>query len=166
METERLADPRAALVELGDWGFLQMGRGVNRFAVGWRPMCFVGRKPATSCTPRTGKLLHFRLADNSKYGGGANVQAGRNFFINGDGAFTLAAGTFLGIVGDHAVLVGDNLYSATPTELRAYDMSPAGQPGWRPKPLSAVPLPGVEALTAAGSPLSAPWAASSPSTCR
>ena len=36
----------------------------------------------------------------------------------------------------------------TPTELRAYDVRPAGRPGWKPKPSAAVALPGVEALTA------------------
>jgi outer membrane protein assembly factor BamB len=142
--------PQGQLAVVGDRLLVPCGRSV--------PACY---------DRRTGKLLHFRLADDSKYGGGANVVAGPAFYVNGDGAFDLATGKFLGLVGDHAVLMGDLLYTSTPTELRTYEVVQAGrlasvinrlarpiqQPAWKPAPAVVAPIPGVQALTAAGSRL-------------
>jgi outer membrane protein assembly factor BamB len=142
--------PQGQLAVVGDRLLVPCGRSV--------PACY---------DRRTGKLLHFRLADDSKYGGGAYVVAGPAFFVNGDGAFDLATGKILGVVGDHAVLTDDVLYASTPTDLRAYDVVQAGrpasaidrlgrriqQPAWKPAPAVVAPLPGVQALTVAGSRL-------------
>ena len=128
--------PQGRLVAVGDRLLVPGGRSV--------PACY---------DLRTGKLLHFRLADNSKYGGGAGVLAGRGFFVNGDGAFELTKGTFLGVVGDHAVLANDVLYTCTPAEVRAYDAQLSARPGWKPKAAVAAALPGVTALAVAGSRL-------------
>ena len=81
--------PQGRLVVVGDRLLVPGGRSI--------PACY---------DRHTGKLLHFRLADDSKIGGGADVVAGPGFFVNGGGAFDLATGTYLGAVGDHAVLVG------------------------------------------------------------
>ncbi len=121
--------------------------------VGDRLLVPCGRSVPACYDRRTGKLLHFRLADDSKLGGGAEVVAGRTFFINGGGAFDLATGTYLGAVGDHAVLAGDTLVTATPTELRAYAAAQSGPGPWKPSPSAVVPLPGVEALAATPSRL-------------
>ena len=142
--------------------------------VGDRLLVPGGRSIPACYDRRTGKLLHFRLADDSKLGGGAEVAAGPNFFVNGGGAFDLATGTYLGAVGDHAVLAGDVLFTATPTELRGLRrvsgrLAPAGPQGAEaPRLAASVPLPGIEALTADGlrASTSAPSARSWPSTCR
>ncbi len=143
--------------------YIKQPHGVDSFAgvapqgrltaVGDRLLVPGGRSIPACYDRHTGKLLHFRLSDDSKIGGGATVVAGPGFFVNGGSAFNLATGTYLASVGDPAVLVDDVLYACTPTELRAYDVRPAGRPGWKPKPSAAVALPGVEALTAAGSRL-------------
>jgi outer membrane protein assembly factor BamB len=142
--------PQGRLAVVGDRLLVPCGRSI--------PACY---------ERRTGKLLHFRLADDSKVGGGAEVTAGPGFFVSGGGAFSLAAGTYLGAVGDHPVLAGDTLFTATPTELRAYDVAQAvrswtsgdwlatrvQQRPWKPTPAVITPLPGVEALTATASRL-------------
>ena len=57
-----------------------------------------GGRSVPACYDRkTGKLLHYRLADNSKLGGGSDVAA-RPLFVNGGGAFDLATGDYLGAV--------------------------------------------------------------------
>ncbi len=124
--------------------------------VGDRLLVPCGRSIPACYDRRTGKLLHFRLADDSKYGGGTDVVVAANFFVNGTGAFDLATGKFLGGVGDHPVLTGDLLYTCTPTELRTYDVVQgrnilSGTNTWRPS--LTVPFPEVQALTAAGSRL-------------
>ena len=56
-----------------------------------------GGRSVPACYDRqTGKLLHYRLADNSKLGGGSDVQPGGDLFLNGGAAFDLATGDHLG----------------------------------------------------------------------
>ncbi len=63
-----------------------------------------GGRSVPACYDRhTGRLLHFRLADNSKRGGGLTVfpspgAAGGNLFVNGPAAFDLDNGDYLGPV--------------------------------------------------------------------
>ncbi|HVS34026.1 MAG TPA: PQQ-binding-like beta-propeller repeat protein [Gemmataceae bacterium] len=129
--------PQGRLAVVGDRLLVPCGRSI--------PACY---------DRRSGKLLHFRLADDSKLGGGAEIVAGRRFFVSGGGAFDLASGSFLGAVGDHAVLSGDSLFTAAPTELRVFDaslFSSANTP--RPLPSAVLPLAGIEAMTATPSRL-------------
>jgi outer membrane protein assembly factor BamB len=127
-----------------------------------------GGRSVPACLDRkTGKLLHYRLADNSKLGGGSNVQPGNDLFLNGGAAFDLAAGDHLGPLGDPAVLAGDMVYAVQGGELRAFDVSQARaaqdsidrkgnkekKPAWQPRLAAAVSVPRLEVLVRAGSRL-------------
>src|SRR5207237_9777006 len=70
--------PQGALVVAGDRLLLPGGRSV--------PACY---------ERATGKLLHYRLADNSRIGGGADVAACGAAFVNGGAIFDLATGDHL-----------------------------------------------------------------------
>ncbi len=112
-------------------------------------------RPVPACYDRaTGRLLHYRLADNSKLGGGPEVHANGRFFVSGGGAFDLASGDYLAPVGDPAVLTPDVLYAVAGTELRAYDArrplrkAPRGFGG--PARLASVPAPKEVGCLAAG----------------
>ena len=125
-----------------------------------------GGRSVPACLDRkTGKLLHYRLADNSKLGGGSDVQPGKDLFLNGGAAFDLATGDYLGPVGEPAVLAGDVLYAVQGSELRAFDLSQArcaprqidrkGKQGEESRPggratVAAVPVPRLEVLIRAG----------------
>jgi outer membrane protein assembly factor BamB len=121
--------------------------------VGDRLLVACGRSIPACYNRRTGKLLHFRLADDSKLGGGAEVVAGPGFFVSGGGTFDLTTGSYLAAVGDHALIAGDALYACSPTEVKAYDLRQAGRPGWKPAAPTVASLAGVEALTATTSRL-------------
>jgi outer membrane protein assembly factor BamB len=127
-----------------------------------------GGRSVPACLDRkTGKLLHFRLADNSKLGGGGDVQVGKDLFLNGGAAFDLASGDHLGPVGEPAVLGGDMIYAVQKGELRAFDISQARvvrdttdrkgnkekQAAWQPRLVAAVPVPRLEVLIRAGARL-------------
>lgn len=120
-----------------------------------------GGRSVPACFDRgTGRMLHFRLADNSKLGGGPDVQANDHLFISGGAAFDLQTGDWLGAAGDPAVLAGDVLCAAVGGDLRFYDARRAAR---RPRPadrlaasraasslplVANVPLLKVDALTA------------------
>ncbi len=127
-----------------------------------------GGRSVPACLDRkTGRLLHYRLADNSKLGGGSDVQPGKDLFLNGAAAFDLATGDYLGPVGEPAVLAGDLLYAVQGGELRAFDLAPARavrdtidrkgnkpkRPAWEPHAVAAVPVPRLEVLIRAGARL-------------
>lgn len=97
--------PQGGLVVAGDRLLVPGGRSV--------PACY---------DRRTGKLLHYRLADNGKNGGGCDVFVGRGLFVNGGAAFDLANGDFVGTIGERALVSGDDLFAASGTELRSYDL--------------------------------------------
>jgi outer membrane protein assembly factor BamB len=119
-------------------------------------------RPVPACFDRaTGRLLHFRLADDSKLGGGSDVLVNDHLFVNGGGAFDLASGDYLGPVGEPAVLTPDALYAAFGAECRAYDarrssrtlvrtVDPKGRAITRPGLVrrTSAPLPGAQALAA------------------
>jgi outer membrane protein assembly factor BamB len=71
--------PQGSLVIAGDRLIIPGGRSI--------PACYDRRK---------GKRLHYRLADGSKLGGGPDVVAGTDVYINGGGAFNIATGEYLG----------------------------------------------------------------------
>jgi outer membrane protein assembly factor BamB len=81
-----------------------------------------GGRSVPACYDRkTGRLLHFKLADNSKRGGGADVQANEQLFLNGEGVFDLATGDCLGRVPQPAVLDGERIYAASNGTCQVYD---------------------------------------------
>lgn len=96
--------PQGALVVVGDKLLVPGGRSV--------PACL---------DRATGKLLHYRLADNSKIGGGSDVAALDDLFFNGGEVFDLATGDHLGDGGEHVVLTPDVLYTCSKRESRAFD---------------------------------------------
>jgi outer membrane protein assembly factor BamB len=127
-----------------------------------------GGRSVPACLDRkTGKLLHYRLADNSKKGGGSDVRPGKDLFLNGGAAFDLATGDHLGAVGEPAVLAGDVLYAVQGSELRSFDLTQARsskatidrkggatkQPAWEPRRVASVPVPGLDVLLRAGARL-------------
>jgi outer membrane protein assembly factor BamB len=118
-----------------------------------------GGRSVPACYDRnTGKLLHFRLADNSKLGGGPDILVGGGVFINGNGAFDQVTGRYLGPVGTPSVLREEVLYCVEGTRLVAYDLAHRpqatqskmrGPADWLPAPLGqlTIPRPGVLAVS-------------------
>jgi outer membrane protein assembly factor BamB len=99
--------PQGTLVVVGDKLLVPGGRSV--------PACY---------DRHTGRLLHFRLADNSKRGGGPTVlpnpgPVGGGLFINGPAAFELNSGDYLGVVGEPAIIREGILYSASEKQCKA-----------------------------------------------
>ena len=89
-----------------------------------------GGRSIPACYDRhTGRRLHYRLADGSKLGGGPDVVAAHDLYVNGGGAFDLATGSFLGLVAEPVAAAGTMLFSATGTHCRAFDL--AARPGER-----------------------------------
>ncbi len=59
-----------------------------------------GGRSVPACLDRkTGKILHYRLADNSKLGGGSEILPDTDLYLNGGAAFDLATGNYLGPAG-------------------------------------------------------------------
>ncbi len=126
-----------------------------------------GRSVPACLDRKTGKLLHYRLADNSKIGGGSEVLPGKDLFLNGGFAFDLDTGEDLDPVGEPAVVAGDVLYGVQGGELRAFDLSRARvskettdrkgkkgkQTAWEPRKVAAVPVPRLEVLIRGGARL-------------
>src|SRR5262249_42955022 len=123
--------PQGALAVVGDRLLVPCGRSI--------PACY---------DRRTGKLLHFRLADDSKLGGGAEVVARPAYFASGGSAFDLATGAYLGPVGDPVAPAGDALYGCFGTEIRGFDMRKVAPA--KPTAFVAANVPKVEALIRAG----------------
>ncbi|HWG42006.1 MAG TPA: PQQ-binding-like beta-propeller repeat protein [Gemmataceae bacterium] len=132
-----------------------------------------GGRSVPACYDRhTGRLLHFRLADNSKRGGGPTVlpslgSAGGNLFVNGPAAFDLDHGDYLGPVSEPAVVSDGILYSASGTQCRAYALHRAARTtttldrkgqrvtrkSWEPLCIGSALTPRIACLTKAGSRL-------------
>lgn len=139
--------PQGPLVVAGNRLLVPGGRSV--------PACF---------DRRTGKLLYFRLDENSKKGGGWEAVVRGGFCYNGGALFDVATGTHLGAVGEPAVL-GEVMYAVVNDELRAFDLRNAAaravegtdrkgnkttRAQWELPQLGAVKVPRVEALIRAG----------------
>jgi outer membrane protein assembly factor BamB len=140
--------PQGRLVVVGDKLLVPGGRSI--------PACY---------DRKTGRLLHYRLADNSKLGGGSEVVARGNVFLSGGGAFSVPTGDYLGPVGKHAILTRNVLYSYSGRECQTHDLKnltfkvvealdrkgkKVSRGSWKPRPLGAAPLAQVEALVQAG----------------
>ncbi len=100
--------PQGNLVVSGDHLLVPGGRSV--------PACY---------DRRTGKLVHYLLAENSKSGGGSEVAAAANVYFNGGVAFDLKTGKKLGTGYGHVVPAGDTLYASSANNLRALDLKSA-----------------------------------------
>src|SRR5262249_55028168 len=98
--------PQGSLVVAGDRLLVPGGRSV--------PACY---------DRRTGKLLHYRLAENSKRGGGPAAATDGSRFANAAGLFALATGKHLAPVGGPAVFAAGRVCALVNGELRAYDTS-------------------------------------------
>src|SRR5262245_1336036 len=134
------------------------------------PMAVVGDKllvPGGRSVPacydrRTGRLIHYRLAENNRKGGGPDVAVTEEFFVNGNALFKLDNGEHLGTVGDLAVVDPHVLYSSASGKVQAVDLRlpPEKQPVssllsklslWSPPTQAAVPLSDALSLMRAGS---------------
>jgi outer membrane protein assembly factor BamB len=138
--------PQGSLLVAGDRLLVPGGRSV--------PACY---------DRRTGKLLHFRLADNSKLGGGSEVKRLGPVFLNGGAAFDLRTGDHLGPYPEPTAAAGHLLFSCNGTQCVAYDTRGAvprveeaidrkgkrvNRTVWKPARVASVPLPRAEALLA------------------
>jgi outer membrane protein assembly factor BamB len=126
-----------------------------------------GGRSVPACYDRaTGKVVHYRLADGSKLGGGSEVQASSDFYLNGGAVFDRATGDYLATVGEPSVLVGDMLYALSRTDLVAYDIKnavkveeidrkgvKAKKSAWKPRQVGSVAMPRFEVLINAGARL-------------
>jgi outer membrane protein assembly factor BamB len=142
--------PQGAFVIVGDKLLIPGGRSV--------PACY---------DRKTGKLLHYRLAENGKNGGGSDVAALGNLFVNGGAAFELDTGEYLGPFGEHEVLTDDALYSGTNTQCEVYEFHGSlpvvetpdrkgnlvRRAQWPPATLGTWEMPRLTALIKAGSRL-------------
>lgn len=123
-----------------------------------------GRSIAAGYDRRSGKLVHYRLAENARRGG-FDLQVSGNFYFNGGFCFDVASGVYLGEFGRHAVDVeGGWLYSGKTSGLMRCPVPGVRtslykdrqgktypRPFFEPMVKTAVELDGaVEALIAAG----------------
>jgi outer membrane protein assembly factor BamB len=127
------------------------------------PLCAIGDKllvPGGRSVPacldrKTGKLIHYLLADNSKKGGGYKVAAFGDTFFNGGSAFDLATGKHRGEFVSKPVLAGDTVYGLTKDAVRAFDLKGAefDGPKWTIRDTGVFDVKGATALIKAGSRL-------------
>jgi outer membrane protein assembly factor BamB len=118
--------PQGSLVVVGDRLLVPGGRSI--------PACY---------DRHTGKRLHYRLADSSKLGGGPDVVAGSELYVNGGGAFDLVSGQHLGALSEPVAIHETMMYSASGTACRAYDLlarpaTPGPEGGLKAKALAKV----------------------------
>jgi outer membrane protein assembly factor BamB len=101
--------PQGPLVVAGDYLLIPGGRSIP---------ALYDRK--------TGRMLRYLLAENSKRGGGSAVSAGGNVFLNGGAVFELASQKFLGAGGELVVPTADILFTASSSgSLKALDLKNA-----------------------------------------
>ena len=114
--------PQGPMAVLGDKLLIPGGRSV--------PGCY---------DRRTGKLLHYEMANNSKFGGGFDAAAAGEWFFNGGAAFAMTDGKYLGDFDGPLVLGQDVFYRYSKGQCRAYDRTAMGM-----KPVEAVDRLGVK----------------------
>ncbi len=102
--------PQGSLVVSGDFLLVPGGRSV--------PACYARK---------TGKLLHYKLAENSKLGGGFDATAAGGYFLNGGALFEVETGKYLSAISEPALLTDDLLFSCTPTQCQVFDVAAATQ---------------------------------------
>jgi outer membrane protein assembly factor BamB len=97
--------PQGPLVVIGDKLLVPGGRSV--------PACF---------DRHTGKLLHYRLAENERRGGGSEVAAIHDLFFNGGAVFEVATGKYLSDYGKLVVLSSDIVFTHANGKCRVFDL--------------------------------------------
>ena len=97
--------PQGPLVAIGDKLLLPGGRSV--------PACL---------DRHTGKLLHYRLAENQHRGGGSEVAAIHDLFFNGGTVFDIASGKSLSDYGKLVVLNRDTVFTHANGQCRIFDL--------------------------------------------
>lgn len=97
--------PQGPLVVVGDKLFIPGGRSV--------PACY---------DRKTGKLVHYVLADNGKKGGGSEVAAIGNLYFNGGGVFDVTTGASVGTFPHLVSLTSDTAYGCDAKQCWAYDL--------------------------------------------
>jgi len=100
--------PQGSLVVIGDHLLVPGGRSL--------PACY---------DRHTGELVHYLLAENSKRGGGSEVMAAGEIYINGGQAFETATGKNLASFAGPTALDEETIFDFSPInrEYRAYDLS-------------------------------------------
>ncbi len=97
--------PQGPLVVAGDYLLIPGGRSV--------PACY---------DRKTGKLIHYLLAENSKKGGGSEVATIGNLYLNGGRVFDLRTGKLLAELPSPVVLAPEAIYSYYGAKCRGYDV--------------------------------------------
>ena len=81
-----------------------------------------GGRSVPACYDRkTGKLIYFRLAENSKFGGGPDVTVLGPLVLNGGGLFDLETGNKLGLFCKQVAAAEDVVVGFDKGKLRAFD---------------------------------------------
>jgi len=79
-------------------------------------------RAAPACYDRhTGKLLHYKLAENSRVAGGAALTAAGNVYLSGGALFEVETGDRLADIGEPALLSGDAACGFAAGELTIYE---------------------------------------------
>jgi len=135
--------PQGPLVVAGDRLMVPGGRSV--------PACY---------NRHTGKLIHYRLADSSKLGGGPDLIVAGTRFLNGGGLFDLDTGSYLGAASRLAFLSKDLLWSWQGSELRIHNLRGVGgkqdgkgktsYAGWLPPAVQSLAVPRADVAVQLG----------------
>jgi outer membrane protein assembly factor BamB len=130
--------PQGPMCVLGDYLLVPGGRSV--------PACY---------NRKTGKLIHYLLADNSKKGGGFEVAAIGDVFFNGGYAFELKSGKNLGSFVIKPVLTPDTVYGLMKDAVRSFDLREAEitPPKWTIQDTGSFDIKDASALIKAGNRL-------------
>lgn len=100
--------PQGAFVVVGDRLLVPGGRSV--------PACY---------DRRTGKFMYYKLAQNGKRGGGANVSATEKWIFNGAAVFELDTEDYLTSVGKPVMFTKERLYAISGSTVKEMDLSTA-----------------------------------------
>jgi outer membrane protein assembly factor BamB len=130
--------PQGALVVVGDRLLIPGGRSV--------PACY---------DRKTGKLLHYLLAENGKRGG-SDVAAVGGVYVNGGAAYATASGAYLGPIGEQVVLTPGAVFSSSGGDVQTLEgyafrnSTPANKPPWPPAKGGVLKWPGAPTFIKAG----------------
>ncbi len=114
-----------------------------------------GGRSIPACYDRhSGQLVHYRLAENSKKGGGPSVAVQDRLFINGPGVFEVETGRYVGAGGTNTVGRAGLFYAWTGSECRTLaakeEAAQTGRASFTLTPLVRTTGPKIEALLLAG----------------
>jgi outer membrane protein assembly factor BamB len=81
-----------------------------------------GRAAPACYDRRTGKLLHYKLAENSRLAGGATLTAAGSVYLSSGALFEVETGDYLAEVGEPALLSSDTVCGFAGGQLTIYDL--------------------------------------------